>query len=160
MSGLPFGHSHTTAVLQGSRIVQRYIDHKKLQRLMKDISGFTASQRMEPGQPVTSIDPKQVHSPHAMTTRCGLPSALFLVAPVCLTKQLTHDDAAVDLLQKTMASTVALSPRLDMHSHAITLHIRSSACPGHIVSVQAMCFTTANSMFTGDACLSAKLCSH
>jgi hypothetical protein len=83
MSGLPFGHSHTTAVLQGSRIVQRYIDHKKLQRLMKDISGFTASQRMEPGQPVTSIDPKQVHSPHAMTTRCGLPSALFLVAPVC-----------------------------------------------------------------------------
>ncbi|DBB16575.1 TPA: Golgi transport complex subunit 4 [Trebouxia sp. C0006] len=46
--------------VQGSRIVQRYIDHKKLQRLMKDISGFTASQRMEPGQPVTSIDPKQV----------------------------------------------------------------------------------------------------
>lgn len=48
-------------VVQGSRIVQRYIDYKKLQRLMKDISGFTASQRMEPGQPVTSIDPKQVH---------------------------------------------------------------------------------------------------
>ncbi|DBA99835.1 TPA: Golgi transport complex subunit 4, variant 2 [Trebouxia sp. C0004] len=46
--------------VQGSRIVQRYIDHKKLQRLMKDISGFTASQRMEPGQPVTSIEPKQV----------------------------------------------------------------------------------------------------
>ena len=40
--------------------MQRYIDYKKLQRLMKDISGFTASQRMEPGQPATIIDPKQV----------------------------------------------------------------------------------------------------
>ena len=47
-------------MLQGSRIVQRYIDYKKLQRLMKDISGFTASQRMEPGQPAVNIDAKQV----------------------------------------------------------------------------------------------------
>ncbi len=69
--------------LQGSRIVQRYIDHKKLQRLMKDISGFTASQRMEPGQPMTSIDPKQVHCQPAMKTSCRLAFAYFFVAPVC-----------------------------------------------------------------------------
>lgn len=50
-----------TTLLQGSRIVQRYIDYKKLQRLMKDISGFSASQRMEGGQPMMHIQPKQVH---------------------------------------------------------------------------------------------------
>ena len=71
-----FSHS---CWLQGSRIVQRYIDHKKLQRLMKDISGFTASQRMEPGQPVTSIDPKQVHSPYAgFYGSTGLPGVMDL----------------------------------------------------------------------------------
>ena len=48
-------------MLQGSRIVQRYIDYKKLQRLMKDISGFSASQRVEGGQPMMHIQPKQVH---------------------------------------------------------------------------------------------------
>ena len=40
--------------------MQRYIDYKKLQRLMKDISGFSASQRMEGGQPMMHIQPKQV----------------------------------------------------------------------------------------------------
>ncbi len=72
-------------VVQGSRIVQRYIDYKKLQRLMKDISGFTASQRMEPGQPVTNIDPKQV----PCTSLCA--SAAACVSPfgtqtICLCK--------------------------------------------------------------------------
>lgn len=48
--------------MQGSRIVQRYIDYKKLKRLMKEISGFNASQRMEGEQPMTHIQPKQVAS--------------------------------------------------------------------------------------------------
>ena len=68
------------SVVQGSRIVQRYIDYKKLQRLMKDISGFTASQRMEPGQPVTSIDPKHVRgSTHCP---CFTSAAVPLLVPV------------------------------------------------------------------------------
>ena len=47
-------------MLQGSRVIQRYIDYKKLQRLMKDISGFSATQRLEGGQPMMHIQPKQV----------------------------------------------------------------------------------------------------
>lgn len=48
--------------LQGGRIVQRYIDHRKLQRLMKDISSFTASQRMNDVPAVMQVDAKQVPS--------------------------------------------------------------------------------------------------
>ena len=61
-------------LLQGSRIVQRYIDYKKLQHLMKDISGFSASQRMEGGQPMTHIEPKQVSPLHneLQQARCRL----------------------------------------------------------------------------------------
>lgn len=48
--------------------MQRYIDYKKLKRLMKDISGFNASQRMEGEQPMTHIQPKQVQQQHTLTT--------------------------------------------------------------------------------------------
>lgn len=48
------------AFVQGGRIVQRYIDYRKLQRLMKDISSFTASQRMDDVSATLQIDAKQV----------------------------------------------------------------------------------------------------
>lgn len=71
-------------LLQGSRIVQRYIDYKKLKRLMKDISGFNASQRMEGGQPMTHIQPKQVHQQRAVTTTGSMQVALQLCAESCI----------------------------------------------------------------------------
>ena len=55
--------------------MQRYIDYKKLQRLMKDISGFSASQRVEGKQPMMHIQPKQVqqasHCCIALTLACS-----------------------------------------------------------------------------------------
>ena len=80
------------ALLQGSRIVQRYIDYKKLQRLMKDISGFSASQRMEGVQPMMHIQPKQVQQ-----AACGFHHYASMLKLACSAWQTTSNDAdAVD----------------------------------------------------------------
>ena len=59
-------------LMQGSRVVQRYIDYKKLQRLMKDISSFRASQKAEGAQPMSHIHPKQVRWLRPVSAVTGL----------------------------------------------------------------------------------------
>ena len=90
-----------TMLLQGSRIVQRYIDYKKLQRLMKDISGFSASQRLEGGEPMLHIQPKQVHQ-----AACGIRTPLL--CPVYCMFSLTRTSSdAVMLPQQELADCLA-----------------------------------------------------